>query len=653
MAIYSAIERVEVGVPRTTTIDARPGVALAMRTCHRRLDGYGTRPHRSPDPARAGWLEVPTGGPGRGARAANRRAECEVSAFGPAPDPPSDIGASASGTELLVQAMSGLMAVNGRDLRRPSRIGLEIASVAAGILATQGVLATLVGVVRGSATRTVRTSMLQAALLAGSHYIARATGDEDPTPARAEPEPGPPFRSRDGWWVEIETLDPDVWLLFWRRLGVPDDVLGRAWTRFRPRYFAGTCTLPPGLHGATARHDLAELSTIADSLGVSLCPLRGYDAVVADLDGWRGSPGIEPLVPDPVPSGLPEVTPVGRRGPVIGTLPLDGLRVVEATNRMQGPLAGHLLRALGATVIKVEPPGGDIGRMVAPMAGTTGSFFLCFNRGKQSVELDLGTPSGRGDLIELLADADVFLHNWPPGRDRNWSLRPGDLAPHNPGLIYARASGWGVRPELDHVLGMDFPVQAFAGLGYGLSPPDEPPTTSRLTLTDFMGALVTCEGILAALYARLGDGRGRRVDASLLAGGMTLQAHVLDGLATGREVGRCGGRPVWGPLDQPIETVDGALVVDAGDAGGLSHLAGACGLGAAPVRPDLEHRIAERIAAGTAGDWHASLERAGVPSAVVRSELSALPGDPALQGLLEPLGAGCYAAASPWTMGNL
>ncbi len=622
---------------QSTMGDVRPGVALAVATCHRRLDGYGASP-RSPDPARAGVLQVPTGGHGRDV-------ECEVSAFGPAPQPPAT-GRSEPGTELLVQALSGLLAVNGRDEQRPSRIGLEVASVAAGVLATQGVLATLVGAARGSATRTVRTSLLQAALLACSHYIARATGDEDPTPARAEPHPGPPFRSRDGWWFEIETLDPEVWRSFWQRLGAPDEVLGRAWTRFRPRYFAGTCTLPAGLHEAASRHPLAELSALADSLGVSLLPLRDYDAVLADLGGWRGAPGIEPL--DPL---LPAGMPVGNGRAAAGTLPLEGLQVVEATNRMQGPLAGLLLRMLGATVIKVEPPGGDPGRMVPPMAGDTGSFFVCFNRGKQPVELDLTMPTGRADLIELLGSADVFLHNWRPGRDRTWSLRPGDLAPHNPGLVYARASGWGPRPELDHLLGMDFPVQAFAGIGYGLTPASEPPRTSRLTLTDFMGALVTCEGILAALYRRLGDGRGRRVEASLLAGGMTLQAHVLDGLAAGREVDRCGGRPVWGMLDEPVGTADGSLAVDAGDDGALARLAAACGLPEDGV--DLERRAAQRIGAGTAAGWQATLDRAGVPCAVVRTELSALPGDPALRGLLEPLGAGCYTAASPFTVGGV
>lgn len=618
-----------------TTDGTGSGVALAVQTCHRRLGYHGIVPRDTSEGARAGVLAVPTGGPGRDV-------ECEVSPFGPAPDPPA-AGASGADTEALVQALSGLMAVNGRDGQRPSRVGLDVASVAAGILATQAVLATLVGAARGSAVRTVRTSLLQAALLACSHYIARATGDEDPTPARPEPAPGPPFRSLDGWWFEIETLDPEVWRSFWQRLGAPDDALGRAWTRFRPRYFAGTCTLPAGLHEATARHPLAELSAVADSLGVSLCPLRDYDAVVADLGGWRGTPGVALL--DPALTATAAAAPAGTGA----TLPLEGVQVVEATNRMQGPLAGLLLRMLGATVIKVEPPGGDVGRMVPPMAGDTGSFFACFNRGKQPRELDLSTPSGRADLVELLRGADVFLHNWRPGRDRSWSLGPGDLAPHNPSLIYARASGWGARPELDHLLGMDFPVQAFAGLGYGLTPPEQPPRTSRLTLTDFMGALVTCEGILAALHARLGDGLGRRVEGSLLAGGMTLQAHVLDGLTTGREAGRCGGRPVWGPLDQPIETADGALAVGAGDDGGLARLAAACGL---EHTADLEHRVAERIGRGTAADWHARLDPAGVPCAVVRTELAALPRDPALRGLLEPLGTGCHTAASPWTLGT-
>lgn len=619
-------------------LGANSGLPLAARTCLRRLEAAGATAHQVPGPDRADAATIVAQ-----ARSPelNQTVGATISSFGPA----AGLLPAGPGGEAVVQALSGLMAVHGSDQGRPERLGLEVASVAAGILATHGVLATLVGQARGGAARETHTSLLQAALLVSSHYVAAATGADSPWPAGAEPEPGPPFSSADGCWFEIETLDPEAWRSFWGHLGVPADVLGRAWTRFRARYFSGTSSLPPGLHAATARHPMAELAAVAAGYRVSLCPLRDYPPVLADLDGWRGTPSVQPLSAGGALPAQPSKPAAGEAG----DLPLAGLLVVEATTRMQGPLAGLLLALLGARVVKVEPPGGDIGRGMAPLAGDTGSFFLCFNRGKQTVELDLAASTGRAELVDLVSGADVFLHNWRPGRDRQWSLRAEDLARRNPGLVYAEASGWGGQPGLDHVLGTDFLVQAFAGLGYGLTPEGQPPRTSRVTLTDHLGALVTCEGILAGLYQRCSDGLGRRVGTSLWAGGVSLQAHVLDDMDTGRESPRRGGRPMWDLLDRPIETADGTLVVSIGDEGDLGRLAEACGLDGGPGQPDLQRQITDRLAAGDAADWVDRLGRTGAGCAQARTDLAALPDDPALGGLFEPLGGGCAAAASPWS----
>jgi crotonobetainyl-CoA:carnitine CoA-transferase CaiB-like acyl-CoA transferase len=601
--------------PAASAASTPAGPALAHTTCLDRLASYGIGVDEA---SSVDWA---------------------VSWFGPARVEP-----GRRGSEAAVQAMSGLATVNGWDDGHPRRIGLEIASVGAGVLAAVGVLASLVGRARGRPDTAVRTSALQAALLQGSHYIAAATsGDEPwPVPALADPAPGPPFRTSDGFWFEMDTLDADVWRAFWLRLGVPDADLGPAWGHFRPRYFRGRCALPASLHQTTARYALSELSRLAGEYGVSLCPLRIYSEVLVDLHVDDAHPSLDPLAPSGPLSGAPAPSGVDS--------PLAGLVVVEATTRMQGPLATLLLQMLGAEVVKVEPPGGDVGRMVAPLADGTGSFFRCWNRGKNAVEVDLTTTSGRDQLAEIVRGADVFLHNWRPGKAQEWALGPEDLSAHRPGLVYAQASGWGQRPDRKDVLGLDFLVQAFAGFGEALTPPGERPRTSRVLLTDFMGALVTCEGILGALYGRCGDGQGRLVGSSLLAGALTLESHVLAGLRARQEVGRRGGRPRWDLLDRPLETVDGAVVVSVESDDDLALLGEVCG-----VKPDrggrsaLAKAVAEHFAGDRADGLCARLVAAGLPAAVVAGDLAVLPEEAALSNLFEPVSATCRVPVSPWS----
>jgi crotonobetainyl-CoA:carnitine CoA-transferase CaiB-like acyl-CoA transferase len=264
---------------------------------------------------------------------------------------------------------------------------------------------------------------------------------------------------------------------------------------------------------------------------------------------------------------------------------------------------------LGADVTRVQPPGGDYGRAAATL-----------HRAKRAVTLDLGSPSGRSDLVDLVGDADVFLHNWRPGKARQWGLDVSELSGLRPGLVYAHLSGWGEGAHPRGAAGTDFLVQAHAGLGEGLSPAGEPPVPSRVILCDLFGALVAAEGILTALLRRERTGGSWEVRSSLLAGAMALQEHALrDGL----------GRPDWGPLDRPIATADGWLVVDG-----------------------AERRLSERWEARTAKEWEARLVDVGVPCAVVCDDLAAVPADSRFAHLFEPVeladGAG-LAPRSPWT----
>ncbi len=571
--------------------------------------------------------------------------EVAISWHGPA-GLPEDRPAS----EATVQALSGLMHLHGHDDGGPRRIGLEVASVAAGILAAQAVLAVRIGRHRGQFLDGVGTSVLQAGLLLVSHHIAAATCAEgwDRTPPA--PAPGPPFCSGDGRWFEIETLDPEAWKSFWFDLGAGPEELGRAWALFRARYYRGTCSLPPGLHEATAGHSLATIAEVADRWSVSLSPLRSYRQVLAEPGSTAGHPELGPFTRRVAAGGAAGPT---RPGLVAGSegenLPLRGVVVVEATSRLQGPFAGLLLQMLGAQVVRVEPPGGDFGRIVPPVAGDTGSFFLCCNRGKEVVEIDLGQASGRAALVELVSGADVFLHNWRPGKAAEWGLDAEDLLAVNPRLVHASASGWGERPP-GRLLGTDFLVQAYAGLGNGLRPEGEQPFPSRLILVDYFGALIASEGILTGLYRREQHGCGVAVRTSLLAGAMALQAHVLDRLARGQEEGRRGGRPQWGPLARPVAAADAAVVMTVEDDEAYRRLCELCEVVPGESPATTSAALLEGIAGRPALWWEERLTELGIPCAVLPDELDpgSLPADPRLAGLFETLAEECRAPASPW-----
>lgn len=641
-AYYADAFAVDMGehVPMRTTLG---GPALPVETCTRRLADVGVRPVAST----GSELELQWPGESGQGQGAEDHLDCDISWYGPTGE------GDEEGSEATVQAMSGLMYLHGRDLGGPRRIGVEVASVAAGMLAAHGLLAAAIGRRRGCSVSGVSTSVLQAGLLQASHYFAAATCVEEWVPALPAPAPGPPFRSADGIWFEMETLDTDAWRAFWIALGAGDADLGRGWTLFRPRYYRGTTSLPPGLHEATAARTFSEISQTARACRVSLCPVRGYGQVLVEPGRWAGNPLIEPLSPRDggafggtrTAEGRDRRREVGRPG----GRPLEGMEVVEATSRLQGPLAGLLLQMLGAHVTRVEPPGGDISRGVPPLAGDDGSFYLCFNRGKSSVQVDLGSPGGRAELRELVAGADVFLHNWRPGKAAEWGLEAEDLSFTNPRLVYAEASGWGDAPGMSSMVGTDFLVQAYSGLGHAISPEPDPPAPSRVLLTDFMGALVTCEGVLSGLYRREQEGHGWRVRTSLLAGAMALGAHVVDGVAGGREQGRRSGRPVWGPLDMPVPTADGHIVLSITDAAAFERLCKICG-----VDPYFGDRIAserlvvERIANGSSTHWQNQLEGEGILSAVVATDLASAWMHPRLSPLFEPLYGTCTAPASPW-----
>ncbi|MER6334544.1 CoA transferase [Streptomyces sp. NPDC001034] len=508
--------------------------------------------------------------------------------------------------ERAVQAACGLMHVHGRATGGPAPLAVDYASVVAGVLAAQGATAVAIGRARGLELREVRTSVAQGALLAVGQYLAAATATEGDGP----PEPTAcagglaTLDTCDGTRVELETLDPLAWREFWIRLGVPPALAGRGWLPFQQRFATAVCPLPGELREAVRRRTPAELRAVACDTGVSLLVVGSDPAPAVHPAPWRLTPAPDAHPRRPVPAPAPA-------GPGTGatpSLPLAGLRVVESTRRVQGPLAGHVLRMLGAEVIRIEPPGGDPMRWLPPLAGGTSARFTALNAGKRVVEADLATAGGRDTVRALAAEADVFVHNWAPGKAGRLGLDAADLSAARPALVYAWASGFGDTLGDRPPLGTDYLAQVHGGLAAAVRPADEPPAPSLMTLTDVLGGLVCAQGVLAALAARERTGRGCRVDSSLIS------AAAL--------IPRPAHRVRWTPLDRPLRTADGHLYLGA----------------EARARPEAVHRLLAPadFAALTTEECAGRLAAAGLTATPVHTDLAALADDPAFKAAVAP-----------------
>ncbi len=490
------IDQLVLGVPEADPGDlGASGPRVAVRVAAELLRGAGVRAAE----AGSGLPEV------------GEELACRLSWAGPVELP--------LRSETDVQAACGVMHVHGRRYGGPRPLGVDFASVAAGVLAAGGTLAALRARQLGVPYREVGVSVAQAALLGLSQYVAAATAEE-PCP---EPDGvgGPPFRSADGIWFELETLTADGWLRFWTELGVERRLVGRAWLPFQARYGTATCPLPDELFAATARLGFDRLVGVADRCEVTVTAAVAQPAAPADELPWRVREGAAGT-----PSGR---VPAGGRGP------LDGLTVVEVARRVQGPMAGRVLALLGARVVRVEPAGGDPLRGVPPMTEIDGepvsARFAALNRGKDVLEADLRSAEGRSAVRELVRDADVLLHSLDPSKVAGLGLDADTLGEVRPGLVYAQASGGA--PGVT----TDYPVQAQSGLAALLSPAGQPPRPTLLTVCDVLGGLVCATATVAGLAAQTRTGRAQRVESSLLSAARLLSGAVSAPEPESRSVG--------------------------------------------------------------------------------------------------------------------
>lgn len=209
---------------------------------------------------------------------------------------------------------------------------------------------------------------------------------------------------------------------------------------------------------------------------------------------------------------------------------LDGIRVVSFCHFLQGPAGAQYLADMGADVIKVEPIHGAHERRWSGadvfVEGVSG-FYLCANRNKRSIGIDLKSEAGREVARRLIAGADVVMENFRPGVFARLGFDDDTLRALNPKLILASASGFGSSGPMAGKPGQDLLMQARSGLVAVTGTPEIGPTPAGAAIVDQHGGALLAMGILGALVRRLRDGIGTRVEASLLNAALDLQGEAL------------------------------------------------------------------------------------------------------------------------------
>jgi succinate--hydroxymethylglutarate CoA-transferase len=319
---------------------------------------------------------------------------------------------------------------------------------------------------------------------------------------------------------------------------------------------------------------------------------------------------------------------------------LDGLRVLDLTRILAGPLCTMMLGDMGADVIKVEPVGtGDDTRTWGPpFVGSEAAYFLGLNRNKRSLTLNMAVKPGQDILAALIRKSDVLVENFKAGTLEKWGFGNDWLKAHAPRVIRCSITGYGASGPKGGLPGYDFILQAESGLMSVTGPRDGEPTKHGVALVDLCTGLLASNSVLGALAARACTGRGQHVEVSLYETGLFMLGNVASNyLVAGRDGGRYGnGHPSIVPYTT-YATRDGMMAVAVGNDGQFARFAQAIGRAEwaqdarfiknkdrVAHRDMLDGMIADTLKTGDTGMWEQKLKAAGVPFGRINSVKQAL-----------------------------
>jgi crotonobetainyl-CoA:carnitine CoA-transferase CaiB-like acyl-CoA transferase len=244
---------------------------------------------------------------------------------------------------------------------------------------------------------------------------------------------------------------------------------------------------------------------------------------------------------------------------------LEDLIVIDFTQIAAGPTCTMLLADMGAEVIKVEPPGGELGRALGPgWIGDDSSVFHSVNRNKLGISLDLKQPENLAAARKLIGKADVVVESMRPGAMKRLGLGFEEILAAHPRLIYCSISAYGQQGPYALHAGVDGILQADTGLMSLIGSPDTEPAKVQAPVVDTVTGYLACIGILSKLCQRTRDGRGGHLDISLMNAAMSLQqSAIANYLATGELPRRIGSAAPYSAPNEAFETADGWIMVAA------------------------------------------------------------------------------------------
>jgi glutaryl-CoA transferase len=314
---------------------------------------------------------------------------------------------------------------------------------------------------------------------------------------------------------------------------------------------------------------------------------------------------------------------------------LDGLRILDLTRILAGPLCTMMLGDMGADVLKVEPPGsGDDTRTWGPpFVGGEAAYFLGLNRNKRSLTLNLAAKPGQEILAALIKKSDVLVENFKLGTLEKWGFSNAWLEANAPQVIRCSITGYGANGPKGGLPGYDAILQAESGLMSITGPHGGPPTKHGVALVDVCTGMLASNAILGALAARVRTGRGQHLELSLYETSLFMLANVAANyLAAGKDGGRYGnGHPSIVPYTT-YPTADGMMFVAVGNDAQFAKFAQA--IGRAEWADDarftknkdrVAHRelvdglIADTLKTDAAAAWIEKLKAAGVPCGRINS----------------------------------
>jgi len=319
---------------------------------------------------------------------------------------------------------------------------------------------------------------------------------------------------------------------------------------------------------------------------------------------------------------------------------LEGLRVLDLTRILAGPLCTMMLGDMGADVIKVEPPGaGDDTRTWGPpFAAGESAYFLGVNRNKRSITLNMAVRPGQEMLAKLIAKSDVLVENFKVGTLEKWGFGNDWLEANAPRVIRCSITGYGSSGPKAALPGYDFILQAESGLMSICGEPEGTPTKYGVAIVDIVTGMLASNSILGALNARHRTGHGQHVEVSLFDSSLAMLANVASNyLISGKEARRFGnGHPSIVPYTA-YPTADDMVAVAVGNDAQFAKFAAALGKPAwssdpryaknpdrVANRETLDGMIADVLANAGAEAWLARLSAAAIPCGRINSVSQAL-----------------------------